>query len=296
MFTVVITSIPARRRSSTSWARFSCLLPGTLVCASSSTQDDGRPARDDRLGVHLRERGAAVHHLLARDDLQTLEHLDGVLAPVRSRRSRRPGRCRGRPGVDPRRASRTSCRRRVPRRGRPSAGHDARRSWVQSPSAVPMSPWLRGCEVLDREVEHQHVDAGFAEHAEGPAGGVFVDEVRAAAPRSGPAPRRRAAPAARRTPRRCPGRDRMPTRSPRPAGRPTPRRPRARRSRSSGPGSTRSAQGPPDRSWSRTSRACRSRHRPPTGGAGTGRGRPRAGRSAPSRPPCPGRWCARPTR
>ena len=38
MLTVVMTSIPAARISSTSWARFSCRLPGTLVWASSSTQ------------------------------------------------------------------------------------------------------------------------------------------------------------------------------------------------------------------------------------------------------------------
>jgi len=38
MLTVVMTSIPARRICSTSSARFSCPLPGTLVWASSSTQ------------------------------------------------------------------------------------------------------------------------------------------------------------------------------------------------------------------------------------------------------------------
>ena len=38
MLTVVMTSMPAARSSSTSWARFSCRLPGTLVWASSSTK------------------------------------------------------------------------------------------------------------------------------------------------------------------------------------------------------------------------------------------------------------------
>jgi hypothetical protein len=37
MLTVVITSMPAARITSTSSARFSRVLPGTLLCASSST-------------------------------------------------------------------------------------------------------------------------------------------------------------------------------------------------------------------------------------------------------------------
>ncbi len=37
MLTVVITSMPESRSRSTSSARFSVRLPGTLVCASSST-------------------------------------------------------------------------------------------------------------------------------------------------------------------------------------------------------------------------------------------------------------------
>ncbi len=37
MLTVVMTSMPAASSSAMSSARFSCLLPGTLVCASSST-------------------------------------------------------------------------------------------------------------------------------------------------------------------------------------------------------------------------------------------------------------------
>ncbi|CAB4700606.1 unannotated protein [freshwater metagenome] len=37
MLTVVMTSMPAARSSSMSWARFSWRLPGTLVWASSST-------------------------------------------------------------------------------------------------------------------------------------------------------------------------------------------------------------------------------------------------------------------
>ena len=37
MLTVEMTSMPASSSSNTSWYRFSFRLPGTLVCASSST-------------------------------------------------------------------------------------------------------------------------------------------------------------------------------------------------------------------------------------------------------------------
>ena len=74
--------MPAASSSSTSCQRFSLREPGTLVCASSSTRATCGSAGQDRVDVHLGERGAAVGDLAPRHDLQAVEQVGGVLAAV----------------------------------------------------------------------------------------------------------------------------------------------------------------------------------------------------------------------
>ena len=66
MLTVEMTSMPASSSSSTSCQRFSFREPGTLVCASSSTNATLGLAREDRVDVHLLEVAAAVRRRACR--------------------------------------------------------------------------------------------------------------------------------------------------------------------------------------------------------------------------------------
>ncbi len=83
MLTVVITSMPASRSSSTSCHRFSFRLPGMLLWASSSTRATAGRRASTRVEVELLERRTAVLEPLARHDLEPLELLGGVRAAVR---------------------------------------------------------------------------------------------------------------------------------------------------------------------------------------------------------------------
>ena len=83
MLTVEMTSIPASSSSSMSCQRFSWRDPGALVCASSSTSATVGPAGEQRVEVHLLERRTRGARSRARgSDLEPLDHLRGVLAPV----------------------------------------------------------------------------------------------------------------------------------------------------------------------------------------------------------------------
>ena len=99
-------------------------------------------ARQDGVDVHLVQRALAVRHLLARHDLEAVEQrlglgalvglddadddVDAFLAPRAARRS----------------ASRRSCRRPAPRRGRPSAARDSPPPRQAAPPAT--DAWDRG--------------------------------------------------------------------------------------------------------------------------------------------------------
>ena len=80
--------MPASSIASTSCQRFSRAEPGTLVCASSSTSTHCGCRCEDRVGVHLLQRRAAIVDLLARDDLQIAQLLLGALRACASRCSR----------------------------------------------------------------------------------------------------------------------------------------------------------------------------------------------------------------
>ena len=113
--------------------------------------------------------GAAVVDLPARHHLEPLEPRARCSAGRGSRRSRRRRRCRARRAGGPRRASRTSCRRRGRRRGR---------------RAAVRGPWARchGLSLHPRpqrrhgEVELEHVDPRLAEEARGRGRGVLGDQ------------------------------------------------------------------------------------------------------------------------
>ena len=130
-----------------------------------------------------------------------------------SRRSRPPRRCRGRGGGAPRRAWRRSCRRRARRRGRRSA---ARAGACLSMARVSRSACQRSSRTAMLSIST--FTARLAEHAQVPGPWCSRRPGGVRRLRRGRWPRRPAAPAARRTPPRCPGPARSPRRSPRPAG------------------------------------------------------------------------------
>ena len=132
MLMVVMTSMPAASSSSTSWARFSCRLPGTLVCASSSTKADRRLPGQHRVDVHLRERRAAVGRPSCAARSRAPRAGPRSARGRGSRRSRRPRRCRGPAAAGPRRARRRSCP--------PPARSRGRRSGARSRSARSTAP------------------------------------------------------------------------------------------------------------------------------------------------------------
>ena len=176
MLSVEITSMPASSSSSTSCQRFS--LPRARDVGVRELVDEGDlgPAGEDRVDVHLLERRAAVVDAAARDDLEVAELLGGLRAAVGLDDSRRRRRCRARRAGDPRRASRTSCRRRARRRGRCGA------------CRVPCVEALTLSRRVEREVQLEHVHARLAEEPERASVGVLVDEVehlrRASRPRA----------------------------------------------------------------------------------------------------------------
>ena len=156
---VEITVIPASSSSSTSCQRFSFRDPGTFVWASSSTSATcGRRARTASTSISSKRR-APVLDRAARDDLQVADLLRVCCAAVGLDDADDDVGRRGR-GVDvPRRASRTSCRRPAPRRGRCGACRGPWRKWtrIRRPASSarlsartftrgsPMNPSVRSC-------------------------------------------------------------------------------------------------------------------------------------------------------
>ena len=208
MLTVVMTSMPARRISSTSAARLACRLPGTLVWASSSTSTTAG-ARAMIASVSISVNSTPRWPTVApRHDLEALEPGLGVRAPVGLdvRRPRR--RCRAPAAGAPRRASRRSCRRRARRRGRP---------WQPAaPRRAPSGP-IHGTQSRRGRRRTARLSAststrGSPRKPRSRPSVCSVDERRYLRPRRGRSPGRRAAPAARRTRARCAGPGRRPMR------------------------------------------------------------------------------------
>ena len=165
--------MPASSSSSTSCQRFSLREPGTLVCASSSTQRDLGCAREDRVEVHLLELGAAVAHRPARArprGRRPWPRCPGPAVGLDERRRRR--RCRGPRADAPRRAWRRSCPRPARRRGRCAA------------SLVPSRHGLSRLLATDRGVRSSArlscstLTAGSPMKPSVAAGGVLLDQAR----------------------------------------------------------------------------------------------------------------------
>ena len=174
MLTVEMTSIPASSSSSMSCQRFSLRDPGTLVCASSSTRATlGRRAQHG-VDVHLGERGAAVGDLAARHDLETVEHLGGVLAAVRL----------DEPDDDVGAALGASVALAEHGVGLADAGRSAevdpqppaRHALLPSSTSVPRRQSGQPAGRVQSEVELEDVDPRLAEEPEDPTLGVLVDQ------------------------------------------------------------------------------------------------------------------------
>ena len=155
MLTVEMTSIPASSSSSTSCQRFSCLAPGMLVWASSSTSATaGRRARRRRR-PSPRTAGAAVLGQLPAATTSRSATCAAVFGPGRgSRRSRRRRRCPRSAAAPPSLSMAKSCPPPARPRGTPAA----------SPWPRPAPSPDRG-EPIEREVEVQHVHGVLAEEA-----------------------------------------------------------------------------------------------------------------------------------
>ena len=110
MLIVVWTSMPASSSSITSCQRRSWRLPGALRCASSSTSATCRPARQQRVEIHLLQLcGSRYATRRARQHLQAFQHRRGIdcgrgFPPARPRYRRRAASARARG-----QASRRSC-------------------------------------------------------------------------------------------------------------------------------------------------------------------------------------------
>ena len=87
MLTAVMTWMPWSSSSSTSSYRFSCRLPGTLVCASSSTTATWGIARQHAVEVHLLEHDAAILDLPLGDDSRSPSWASVSLRPYVSTRA-----------------------------------------------------------------------------------------------------------------------------------------------------------------------------------------------------------------
>ncbi len=183
------------------------VLPALLVARARHVrvrelvdERDLRLPREDRVDVHLLERRVAVLDAAPRDRPRGRRSAPRCSSGRGSRRSRRRRRCHARDGADPRSASRRSCRRREPLRGRCGAvpraidsayGHCAWSSATFSSSTLtPGSP--------RKPSERPSVCSSMS----------LFDLARAAAR----APWRPGGPGSARSPPRCAGRDPTPTR------------------------------------------------------------------------------------
>ena len=199
MLTVEMTSIPASRSSSTSCQRFSLRDPGTFVCASSSTSDLVRLARQDRVDVHLLERRVRGTRCdPARNDLEIADLLRGVRSTVGlDEPDDDVGAALGSPApfVEHReRLADAGCRSEV----------DTRAS--REPCGQPTA----SLDLIECHVELEHVDTRLAEEAERATVGVLVDELVDLRERDAAAPARPGAPGCGRWPPRCAGPGRKP--------------------------------------------------------------------------------------
>ena len=213
MFSVEITSIPAASSSSTSCQRFGLREPGRIRVRELVDEHLRGLAGEDGVDVHLLQRRAAVLDRPARDDLEPVDLLRGPRAPVRLDVADDDVAARARSRAALRSASRTSCRRRAPPRGR----------CATDPSPCASVCQLRLRELVEREVELQHVHTGLTEEPECARVGVVLHEHRAPDRRAGPVPWRRVPPGCGRWRPRCRGRGPTRTRS---RHRPAPSRPR----------------------------------------------------------------------
>ena len=203
--------MPAASSSSTSCQRLAWRLPGTLLCASSSTSASGRLAGEQPVEVHFDKRASAIGQPGRRQDLEPADQPLGLGATMRlhdadhARRRRRPCAA-GRPP-----ASHRSCRRRARRRERSSAARAPpsrlRRGAHPVAGGLPF-PWSaigvrQGKALVKRQVEQQDIDARLAQQAETRGLACARRPGRVSPPGRRRVPLRRAAPGTRRLPARC---------------------------------------------------------------------------------------------
>ena len=194
--------MPASSSSSTSCHRFSLRQPGTLVWASSSTSATlGLPGQDRRRrpsprtscrGSSIVRRGTTSRSPICAAVLRATVGLDEADDDVGAALVAPPALVEHREGLaDARRGAEIDAQ--VPRR------HV--RPYVAGRRQL-------GAEVVEGEVELEHVDARLAEEAEVAAVGVLVDQGQRRRRGRGPRPRRPAGPGVERWPPRCAGRGR----------------------------------------------------------------------------------------
>ena len=175
------------------------VLPALLVAAARGVgvrelvdQDHRRAPGQHGVDVQLRH-PVPRYSITGADDLEVAELLGGAGAAVGLDHGRRPRRCRARGAGAPRRASRRSCRRRAPRRGRSCsspalacahrAGPASRNSSPRHHPPAGRRSRIEAAVESEREVQFEHVDPPRPEEPELAALGVLRR------PGHGPGPR-----------------------------------------------------------------------------------------------------------